>query len=51
MVLQGAISEGRVAPMISYQRFVDLLAMSRFANLPTVWSNALLGTSSRLDKL
>lgn len=25
------------------QRFVDLLAMSRFANLPTVWSNALLG--------
>ena len=44
MVLQGVISEGRVAPMISYQRFVDLLAMSRFANLPTVWSNALLGT-------
>lgn len=25
------------------QRFIDLLAMSRFANLPTVWSNALLG--------
>lgn len=25
------------------QRFVDLLAMSRFANLPTVWSNAVLG--------
>lgn len=25
------------------QRLIDLLAMSRFANLPTVWSNALLG--------
>jgi 4-hydroxybenzoate polyprenyltransferase len=25
------------------QALVDLLAMSRFANLPTVWSNALLG--------
>ncbi|MGJ8696973.1 MAG: UbiA family prenyltransferase [Verrucomicrobiaceae bacterium] len=26
------------------ERLIDLLAMSRFANLPTVWSNALLGT-------
>ena len=25
------------------QRFIDLLAMSRFANLPTVWSNAIFG--------
>ena len=25
------------------QRVIDLLAMSRFANLPTVWSNGLLG--------
>ena len=25
------------------QRLIDLLAMSRFANLPTVWSNAILG--------
>lgn len=30
--------------MISRERFIDLLAMSRFANLPTVWSNGLLGT-------
>ena len=29
--------------MISRERFIDLLAMSRFANLPTVWSNGLLG--------
>ncbi|MEJ6730092.1 MAG: UbiA family prenyltransferase [Akkermansiaceae bacterium] len=35
--------------MISYQRFIDLLAMSRFANLPTVWSNALLGTLFGMD--
>lgn len=25
------------------QKIIDLLAMSRFANLPTVWSNGLLG--------
>ncbi len=25
------------------QRLIDLLSMSRFANLPTVWSNAFLG--------
>ena len=25
------------------QKVIDLLAMSRFANLPTVWSNGLLG--------
>jgi 4-hydroxybenzoate polyprenyltransferase len=25
------------------ERIIDLLAMSRFANLPTVWSNGLLG--------
>lgn len=25
------------------QRLIDLLAISRFANLPTVWSNAILG--------
>ncbi|MDA7506117.1 hypothetical protein OAF17_01580 [Akkermansiaceae bacterium] len=43
-LLQGRFSAARVARMISYQRFIDLLAMSRFANLPTVWSNALLGT-------
>ena len=30
--------------MISRERFIDLLAMSRFANLPTVWSNGFLGT-------
>lgn len=42
-MLQGCFSAVRVAGMISYQRLVDLLAMSRFANLPTVWSNALLG--------
>lgn len=29
--------------MKSGQKIIDLLAMSRFANLPTVWSNALLG--------
>lgn len=29
--------------MISRERFIDLLAMSRFANLPTVWSNGFLG--------
>ena len=26
------------------QKVIDLLAMSRFANLPTVWSNGLLGS-------
>ena len=30
------------APM-SRQKIIDLLAMSRFANLPTVWSNGFLG--------
>ncbi|MDA7881641.1 UbiA family prenyltransferase [Akkermansiaceae bacterium] len=29
--------------MISRERLIDLLAMSRFANLPTVWSNGFLG--------
>lgn len=28
---------------MSRQKVIDLLAMSRFANLPTVWSNGLLG--------
>ena len=28
---------------MSRQKIIDLLAMSRFANLPTVWSNGLLG--------
>ncbi len=28
---------------VTRQKVIDLLAMSRFANLPTVWSNGLLG--------